>query len=756
MVLENLDFTHVSLDAERLEKVIRKVRAGMMPPQGAPRPANGELDAMVAFLETSLDSAATTSRDPGPPVVRRLNRAEYGNALRDLFGIGQLDVSSLLPADDEAYGFDNISDALTVSPALTDRYLTAAWKVSAIAVGDSDLPVTIETHRVPGDLSQSEHIEGLPIGTRGGAIFEHYFPLDGEYLIRPQLWETTLGQTAGLELPNQLEVTIDGARVKLAAFGGPEDERKSFEVPRTTSTEIDARFAVRVPLTAGPHSIGVAFIQKSSALSVSLLKPFDRDRIDPVSQNGPSQLERVTIEGPLNPSGAATSPSRRRIFLCTPVTAAEEPACARRIVSTLARRAYRRPPTTPEVGRLMRYFQEGRAASKTFEGGIQQAVTFLLVSPPFLYRLERPEETASGRVVTVSDIDLASRLSFFLWSSIPDDELLGLATKRQLLEPQTLERQVRRMLADPRARALGSNFAAQWLYLRNLNSFAPDHHEFPDFDDNLRTGLRRETEMLFENIVQADRPVAELLTADYTFVNERVAKHYGIPGIYGSRFRRVRVEDDRRKGLLGHASILALTSYANRTSPVIRGKYVLSNLLNTPPPPPPPDVPPLNETPGKVLSMRERMAEHRKNVVCSNCHKLMDPIGLSLENFDATGRWRSDDKGAPIDAADVLYNGKRIDGPVALRAAILANPRQFAQTVTEKLMIYALGRGLRPTDMAGVRSVLRQAKAQEYTFSSLVLGIVNSDPFRNIRVPEGMDMGTRSIRSSGAGAAAPH
>jgi cytochrome c551/c552 len=733
--LQSVSVADVAANAEIFEKVVRKVRAGMMPPQGVPRPAAGELDRLAAFLETSLDAAALARPAPGPSITRRLNRAEYGNAVRDLFGIDQIDIAALLPADDEAHGFDNVVDALTVSPALTERYLAAAWKISAVAVGDPAIQPKIDTFRVRSDLSQRDHIDGLPLGTRGGVLVDYYAPVDGEYVIRPKLWKNTVEQIGGLEVLEQLEITVDGARVLLAAFGGPEDEAKAFDVPRTAADEIERRFVARLPLTAGPHAVGVTFIKKSSAPPVGLLRPFERDRIDPVSQIGPAQIERVSIEGPLQAAGAARSPSRRRIFLCAPTAAAAEPACARRILTDVSRRAYRRPPTATEVDRLMRYFREGREATQTFDGGIQQALTFLLVSPPFLYRVERaPAATgaAAAAPVRVSDIDLASRLSFFLWSSIPDDQLLNLAARGQLRQPRMLAQQVRRMLADPRARALGSNFASQWLYLRNLASAAPDHQEFPDFDDNLRRGLRRETEMLFENVVLADRPVPELLTADYTFVNERVARHYGIAGVYGTRFRRVRVTDERRRGLLGHASILTLTSYPNRTSPVNRGKYVLTNLLGTPPPPPPPDVPPLNETPGRVLAMRERMAQHRANAVCATCHKLMDPIGLSLENFDATGRWRTDDKGATIDPTDVLYNGVRVDGPVALRAAVLANQQQFVHTMAEKLLTYALGRGLTAADMPVVRAIVRQAQTEEYRFSSLVLATVSSAPFQQV------------------------
>ena len=662
--LETVDFIRPSNSADVWEKVVRKVRAEMMPPVGAPRPDKASMDALAAYLETSIDKAAAASPNPGRKVLHRLNRAEYGNAIRDLFALSALDVTALLPADTEAYGFDNIADVLGTSPALMERYLSAAWKITSLAVGNPKITPTIETFRVRYDLSQRDHIEGLPVGTRGGMLVKFDFPVDGEYVIRPRLWKTTVNQVGGLELPHDLEVTFDGERIRLARVGGVQDERDSYEFPSSTADAIEKRFEIRLPVKAGPHAIGVAFLKKSSAPSVDLLQPYMRDRIDPINPAGIPELDRVTVEGPFNVKGTGDSPSRRRIFTCRPASGVDPLPCAKTILSNVARRAYRRPLTDVEVGRLATFFQDGQKKNGSFDEGIENALAFILVSPQFLFRFEYdPPNVAEGTVYRVSDLELASRLSFFIWSSIPDDQLLNLAVQGRLKNPDVLEQQVKRMLLDERARALGANFAGQWLYLRNMQSVKPDDDAFPDFDDNLRQGMKRETEMLFESIVLEDRSALDLLTANYTFVNERLAKHYGMPGIYGDQMRRVTLKDDYRRGLLGQGSVLTITSLSNRTSPVNRGKYILTNILGTPPPQPPPNVPPLNETPEKSLSMRDRMAQHRSNAVCANCHKLMDPIGLSLENFDAIGRWRNMDGEAPIDPSDTLYNGAKVNGP---------------------------------------------------------------------------------------------
>jgi hypothetical protein len=727
LTLDTLDVTNPPVAAAAWEKVIRKVRGGLMPPVGMPRPDKAALAGLASYLETSIDRASTPM--PGRTVLHRLDRAEYGNAIRDLLAL-DVDVLSLLPPDDSAYGFDNIADVLGVSPVLMERYLSAAWKIAALSVGDPKMKPTRETFRVRGDLSQDDHVEGLPIGTRGGILVRYTFPVDGEYVIGPKLYRETVNIIRGLEVAHDLEVTFDGERVLLTRFGGREDEQANYLNPTAAGDDLEKRFQKRIAVKAGPHDVGVAFVKKSSAPTVDLLQPFLRERIDPITPVGIPELDQVTIEGPFNVTGPGDSPSRRRIFGCRAAEGDGLP-CAKTILGTLARRAYRRPVTDAEMARLTGFYQDERGRSGSFDAGIENALAFMLVSPQFLFRFERdPAGAAPGSVDRISDLELASRLSFFIWSSIPDDQLLNLAVQGKLQNPAVLEQQVKRMLVDHRARALGSNFAGQWLYLRNLKSLRPDEDFFPDFDDNLRQALQRETELLFESIVLEDRSVLDLLSADYTFVNERLARHYGIENVYGDQFRRVTVSDDFRKGLLGHGSILALNSYANRTSPVTRGKYVLTNILGTPPPEPPPNVPPLDETPGKPLTMRERMEEHRKNPACAGCHKLMDPIGLALENFDGIGRWRTAEAGVRIDASSTLWDGTQVDGPAGLRRAILSRPDQFARTATEMLLTYALGRGLEYYDMPVVRAVVKDAARNHYRFSSLVMGIVASVPFQ--------------------------
>jgi Protein of unknown function (DUF1592)/Protein of unknown function (DUF1588)/Protein of unknown function (DUF1585)/Protein of unknown function (DUF1595)/Protein of unknown function (DUF1587)/Cytochrome C oxidase, cbb3-type, subunit III len=731
LALDIADLTNVAAQSDTWEKVIRKVRAEMMPPVGAAHPDKAQLDALAAYLETALDKWASNHPNPGRPTLHRLNRAEYGNAIRDLFALDAVDIGQYLPPDPEAYGFDNIADSLGTSPALMERYLSVAWKITRMALGNTKIPPTTETFPARMDLTQRDHIEGLPLGTRGGMLIQYNFPVDAEYEIRPKLWANTVEQIGGLEHPDTLEITFDGERIKLVNFGGHEDEVLAAEVSASARAEIEGRFIAHIPVKAGPHRIGVAFVKKSSAPPVDVLRPFLRDRIDPVSTNGIAQLDKIVVEGPFNVARSGDSPSRRRILICQPANETEMAPCANKVLSTVARRAYRRAPTDAEMKQLMGFFHSGREKGRTFESGIETALAFILVSPQFLFRFETdPDNVAAGASYRITDLELASRLSFFIWSSIPDDQLIDLAIKGRLREPAVLETQVKRMLADERARALGTNFAGQWLYLRNLKAKYPIDDVFPDFDDNLRKSMQRETEMLFESVVLEDRGALTLLNADYTFMNERLAKHYGVPGIYGDQLRRVTVKEEYRKGLLGHASILTLTSNDDRTNPVSRGKYILTNILGTPPPPPPPNVPPLNELSGKMLSMRDRMQEHRANAVCANCHRLMDPIGLSLENFDAIGRWRTTDGGAPIDAHDTLYNGASVDGPVSLRNIILGHPDQFVRTMTEMLLTYALGRGLEDYDMPVVRSIVRDAAGKNYKFSSLVVGVVKSAPFQ--------------------------
>jgi hypothetical protein len=651
-----------------------------------------------------------------------------------------IDATALLPADDEANGFDNIADVLKVSPSLLEQYLTAARKISALAVGDPATTPVGTVYRVPPDRAQGDHIEGLPLGTRGGMLVRHIFPLDATYEFNVVLLQNIVGYVPGLEWPHELEISIDGARVFVAPVGGAEDNKLSDTNLAQTKETLDRRLRTRIPVTAGPHAVGVTFLRKNSAQSDEPLQPFTRN-LDLQDMNGVPIINFMQITGPFAATGPGDTPSRRRIFVCSPAgeRAAsqraggdEESACARRILSNVARRAYRRPPTPVELDSLVAFYETGRRRA-TFETGIEEALTLLLASPTFLFRAEPdPPRVAAGAIYPVSDYEMASRLAFFLWSTIPDDELMNVAAQGKLTDPVVLEKQVRRMLADPRSSALVDNFASQWLFLRNLQSFVPDSDEFPNFDDNLRQAMRKETSLFFESIMREDRNVLDLLTADYTFVNERLARHYGIPNIYGTQFRRVTLRDENRRGLLGQGAVLAVTSYPNRTSVVLRGKYILENILGTPPPSPPANVPPLKETGdgGKPLPLRALMEQHRASATCATCHRVIDPLGFSLENFDATGRWRVKEATGIVDASGQLADGTPVDGPVALRKAILKHPEQFVRTMTEKMLTYALGRGLEYYDMPVMRAIVREAATQNYRFSSIVLGIVRSTPFQ--------------------------
>jgi len=731
LTLETADLSNIAGHAETWEKVIRKVRVGMMPPPSAPRPDKATLDAFASFFETSLGREASKKPDPGQKVMHRLNRAEYANAIRDLLAL-DIDAAALLPPDDESSGFDNIADVLRVSPSLMERYLSASWNISRMAVGNPSITPSTSTYRVRPDLSQDQHIDGLPLGTRGGILVPHTFPLDGEYLIKVRLWRNTFDLIRGMEDPHQIEIAMDGSRLQVVTVGGPEDFAAMAENPGTFGADLDRRLTVRIPVKAGAHDISATTILRSHAQRDHLIKPFMRTTIDGLDITGDPSVDRLTIEGPYGQTSAGDTASRRRIFTCRPASVAEEEPCARKILTSLARLAYRRPVERSDVDMLVNFYKEGRTG-RNFDHGIESALQYVLASPEFLFRFESdPPGTASGTAYRLKDLALASRVSFFLWSSIPDDELLTVAAQGRLKDPAVLDRQIRRMLADPRSSALISNFAEQWLHLRNLKNSSPDLEAFPDFDDNLRQAMKQETTLFFDSIMREDRSVMDLLNADYTFVNERLARHYGIPNIYGSQFRRIRVPGDARRGLLGQASILTVTSYPNRTSPVERGKWILTNLLGVPPSPPPPNVPPLREesADGKPRSLRESLEAHRANPVCAGCHRAMDPIGFSMENFDAIGHWRTSDHGAPIDASGTLFNGSSVNGVDGLRQMLAGNPDVFVGVMTEKMLTYALGRAITYNDMPVVRKIVQDARTSNYRFSSLVGGIVKSTPFQ--------------------------
>lgn len=739
LTLDGLDLAHPEQNPETWEKVIRKLRVGMMPPSDAPKPPPDERQAMISWLETSLDAAVRKHPDPGAALVGRLNRAEYQNAIRDLLHL-DVDAAELLPPDDSAYGFDNNAEALGTSPMLVEQYLKAAGEIAALAVGDTNVGASAQTFRVRQDASQNVHVAGMPVGTVGGDSWRVVLPLDGEYRLDITYFESNLGAMKGLEMENVFEIAVDGERVHATKIGGPEDFAALMRNITEAADAVEARSSTVLPLTAGTHEISVGFVYRGAAQTSLRLQPFLRSSQDILDVSGHPHIETLTVTGPFNATGAGDTPSRRRIFVCHPDSSdsAVERDCAREILSGLARRAYRGGVTKRDVDTLMSFYEIGREA-RGFEGGIQTAIERVLASPKFTFRAEKdPEQVAPGALYSVASSELATRLSFFLWSSIPDDELLALAESDALADPEVLEAQVLRMLADPKAGALVDNFAGQWLYLRNLESFVPNSVGFPDFDDNLRQGFLTETKLFFESVMREDRNILDLMTADYTFLNERVARHYGVPGVYGAHFRRVQLDDETRWGLLGKGSVLMASSHTDRTSPVVRGDWVLDNLLGTPPPAPPADVPPLEEVKGE-LTMRERLEAHRSNDVCASCHAVMDPIGFALENFDAIGAWREREAGADsalIDASGRLADGTEVNGPIELRRELLRQPEVFVGTVVEKLMIYALGRGLTATDMPVVRQIVRDAAELDYRFSVIVLGIVNSVPFKMRTKPE--------------------
>ncbi len=737
-------------NAETWEKVVRKVRAGLMPPAGAKRPDRGALDALAKSIEDSIDHFAAANPNPGRAPLHRMNRVEYANAIRDLLAL-DVDATTLLPADDSSHGFDNIADVLGVSPSLLERYVSAAAKISRLAVGERDASPAQVTYTIKGDLSQNQTLEGQPLGTRGGTTVRHNFPVDGEYVIKLSLLKLSFGQVFGEGAEGEeLEVTLNGERVKLfkldevpmffmreAPGSHPPKPQPTDPLEERVKMTPDIRLEFRQKVKAGPQTIGVAFLQKSHAANEDLVRRPASSTYDvfigmQYGYTTAPHLSRVVITGPYNPTGLGDTPSRRRVFMCAPKSAAEETPCARQIVSTLARRAFRRAVNDADVTPLLSFYQQERERTGNFEAGIEMAVRRVLADPEFIFRFEpTPARVSPGTPYRISDSELASRLSFFLWSSIPDDELLKLGIEGKLHEPAVLEKQARRMLADPKAGALVTNFANQWLYLRELKNANPDVTVFPDFDDNLRQGFQRETEMLFESVMRENRSVLDLLDADYTFVNERLAKHYGISNVYGPDFQRVPVPGDARRGLLGHGSLLLVTSNANRTSPVIRGKWILENLIGSQAPTPPPDVPPLEEKPtAAARSVRERIEQHRANPACAGCHKIMDPIGLALENFDAIGRWRTTDEGVTIDASAQLVDGTAIDGPASLRKALLNRPEAFVTAMTEKLLMYGMGREIKYYDMPAVRAVMKDAAPNRYRFSDLIMGIVKSSPFQ--------------------------
>ena len=739
VVLAGLDLSNVSADAETWERVVRKLRTREMPPAGQSRPEEATYDALTRQITTALDRAADAAPDPGRGPLHRLNRTEYANVIRDLLAL-EFDVSRLLPPDDSSYGFDNVADALTVSPLLMEQYLAAAQKISRAAVGSLAIRPITEMYRTAIDHTQDYHLDGLPFGTRGGHLVRHYFPLDAEYEIRGRLTrQNSYGSIRGLAEPHDIAVIVDGRRVALFNVGGPDmDDQISVSTVTAGDGTADEILRVRVPVTAGYHSVAVTFLERPRALIQDLQRPFLASFR---SDRGPAALphvDRITVSGPYDPTGPGDTPSRRRIFECRPDDAREEAGCARTIISTLARRAYRRPVTDTDIDVLLPFYTMGHDEGG-FEVGIETVLRRILVGPEFIFRAEYdPADIAPDTAYPVSNLELASRLSFFLWSSAPDDELLEVAARGTLRDPRVLEQQTRRMLNDPRSAALVDNFAGQWLHLRNVSSVQPTPSEFPDFDENLRQAFGRETALFVESIIREDRSVIDLLDADYTFVNERLARHYGIPNVYGDRFRRIRVTDEHRRGLFGHGSVLTVTSHADRTSPVLRGKWILENILGSPPPPPPPDVPELVEAaPGQVLAMRERMEQHRKNPVCASCHVLMDPLGLALENFDATGQWRTSEgrwnsyEGTTtIDASVSLADGTTFAGPAGLRDWLLSRREEFATTVTSKLLTYALGRGVEYYDAPTIRTILRESEDSEYAFSAILTGIIKSVPFQ--------------------------
>ena len=745
LTLDVEDVSNLAENPEVWEKVIKKLRVGVMPPPNYPRPDKESYDGFRTFLENELDRVASTQINPGrTQAFHRLNQTEYQNSVRDLLDL-DIDVADLIPTDaPDQYGFDNNADVLALSPLSVERYVSAAHKIAELAVGATPRGASINTYEVPLNLIQDDRLsEELPFGSRGGAAIEHMFPVDGEYRITLNLQTNYVDFVRGYDQPHEVELSLDGQHLETFAFGG---DAPGTPAPYSYAGNIrgnddweefmmafaEEGFEIQVNVKAGPRVIGATFpremwenegIQQPRLFGYHLA-------VTELPDANPA-VDSIQIEGPLSVDGPGDTPSRRRIFSCLPANLDEEPACAQQILSSLARRAYRRPVSESDVQGLVEFYNQGRLDGG-FEVGIQFALERVLVSPDFLFRIEQdPADAQPGAMYAISDIELASRMSFFLWSSPPDDELLNLAERGALREPGMLEQQVQRMMADPRADAFIKNFVGQWLYLRNLDDFYPDPAAFPEFDENLRTALQRETELFIDDQIRSDASLLDLLSADYTFVNERLARHYGIPGVYGSRYRKVTVDGNQRGGLLGHGGLMMVTSYPNRTSPVLRGKFVLENLLGGPPPEPPPNVPALEtSSDGKILTMREAMVMHRENPACRVCHAAMDPIGFSLENYDVVGKWRREFAGQPIDASGLLPDGNTFDGPDGLQGLLLERPDDLVGTITEKLMRFALGRSLEYYDMPEVRAVVRAASVENYRWSSIILGVVESTPFQ--------------------------
>jgi hypothetical protein len=738
LVLEGLDVEHVGSNAATWEKVVKKLQAGVMPPADSPRPAKEIYQGVLSTLERSLDQAADAVPNPGRPAVHRLNRAEYANAVRDLIAL-DIDGKALLPADNSGYGFDNVADVLTVSPGLLERYILAAKKISRLAIGDTKVGTAVATYDIPYmTLLQDDRVsEDLPFGSRGVSV-GHYFPTDGDYEIKLRLQRNSLNignEIRGLEVQNQIDVRLDGVRLKVFTIGG-----RKYSPGTYTATEdlADSHLKLRFPAKAGSRTIAIALNKDDW-----YVEGVGMSRLPPASDGYASGrkteqsygridlgIDRIDVTGPFDATVPTESDSRRRVFVCHPSKKSDEDACAKTILSGLARRGYRRQILPADVDALLTFYKEGRAGGGTFDDGVERGLVRILTDPEFLFRVERDPSGARGNApYRINDFELASRLSFFLWSSIPDDQLLDAAAKGRLSDPAVFEQQVRRMLADDRAHALLNNFFGQWLLVRNMATVRPDPKAFPEFDENLRLAFQKETELFLASQLRDDRPISDILAANYTFVNQRLAQHYGIPNIYGTHFRRVTLPDGERAGLLSQGSVLTVTSYADRTSVVLRGKFILESILGTPPPPPPPVVPPLENT--KVEgSLRQRMEQHRSNPVCANCHAQIDPMGFALENFDGVGKWRTIDGNVAIDASGALPDGTKFNGPAAFRQALLQHNDAFMSTLTEKLLTYALGRGLESYDMPTVRSIIRSTAAEGNTWSTLILNVTRSLPFQ--------------------------